>query len=198
MSIIRKQLAVLSVAVLAFGLLTGCEKKTEGTEAPAAGEKAAEMKEGAAEGAKAAAEAAKAPEAPAAPAEAAPAAPAAGAAGGEALVGKWGIDLEATMAEDPNMKNMPEEQKAQAMQTAQAFLGTMSFEFTNDGKAIARMGDKEEIGNYTVKSTEGDTLTLEMKSGEGDMAKTEEMKIQVTGGKLIMSQGEQKMVLKKL
>lgn len=195
MSIIRKQLAVLSVAVLAFGLLTGCEKKTEGTEAPAAGEKAAEMKEGAAEGAKAAAEAAKAPEAPAAPVEAAPAA---GAAGGEALVGKWGIDLEATMAEDPNMKNMPEEQKAQAMQTAQAFLGSMSFEFTGDGKAIARMGDKEEIGNYTVKSTEGDTLTLEMKSGEGDMAKTEEMKIQVTGGKLIMSQGEQKMVLKKL
>lgn len=113
------------------------------------------------------------------------------------IVGVWGIDLEASMAEDPKFKEMPEDQKKQAMEAAKAFMGSMSFEFTKDGKAVAKMGEKEEKGTYTVKKVEGDTVTIEMKQGEGDKAKAEEMTVTVSGDKLIMAQGKQKFVLKK-
>jgi hypothetical protein len=204
----RKLLAILAIAAISFGAMTGCEKKTDGSEAAEkAAEGAEKALEGAAEAAKGAQEAAEAAKAAAAAQEAEAlkaaeaaksAAMAAAVAGNGALVGKWTIDLEATMAEDPKMKDMPQDQKDQAMKAAEAFMKEMSFEFTADGKAIARMGEKEELGAYTIKSTEGDTMTIEMKQGEGDMAKVDEMKVQVVGDKLVMSQGEQRFVLKKL
>lgn len=204
----RKQLAILAIAAISFGAMTGCEKKTEGTEAATkAAEGAEKALEGAATAAKGAQEAAEAAKAAAAAQEAEAmkaaeaaksAAMAAAVAGGGPLVGKWTIDIQATMAEDPKVKDMPEAEKEQAMKAAEAFMTGMSFEFTADGKAISRMGDKEDIGAYTIKSTEGDTMMLEMKQGEGDMAKVEEMKVQVMGDKFIMSQGEQRVVFKKL
>lgn len=114
------------------------------------------------------------------------------------IIGKWTIDLEATMAADEKMKEMPEEAKKQAMEQAKAFLGNMSFEFTKDGKAIAKMGDKEETSTFTVKKAEGNTVTVEMTEGEGDKAKKEEMTFTVDGGKLTMKQGKQTLVLKKM
>lgn len=182
----RKLLSMLTIAALAIGMTTGCEKKAEDK-----AEAVAEAKDNLAETKKEAnAEVAEAKK------EVKEAKAAAG--GADAIVGKWTIDLEATMAEDPKMKDMPQEQKDQAMKAAAAFLSNMSFEFTKDGKAIAKMGDKEEAGAYTVKSVAGDTLTIEMKQGEGDAAKTEEMQVKVMGDKLLMSQGPQKFVLKKL
>ena len=123
------------------------------------------------------------------------------ACGGKAedkLVGKWGINLEATMAADPKMKEMPEDAKKKAMEQAKAFLGNMSFEFTKDGQAIAKMGDKEEKSTYKVTKTEGNTLTIEMTEGEGDKAKKETMTFTIDGDSLTMKQGNQTLVLKKM
>ena len=114
------------------------------------------------------------------------------------IIGKWTIDLEATMAGDPKMKDLPDDQKAKAMEAAKAFLGNMSFEFTADGKAIAKMGDKAEESTYTVKASEGNVVTLEMKSKKDDKEKVEEVKVTVMDGKLEMAQDKQKFVLKKL
>lgn len=114
------------------------------------------------------------------------------------IVGKWGMDLEATMSADPKMKDMPEDAKKQAMEQAKAFLGNMSFEFTKDGQAIAKMGDKEEKSSYKITKAEGNTLTIEMTEGEGDKAKKEEMTFTVEGDKLTMKQGNQTLVLKRL
>ena len=113
------------------------------------------------------------------------------------IIGTWTVDIDATMAEDPKMKEMPEEQKEQAKKAAEAFLSNMSFEFTKDGQAIAKMGDKEQKGAFTIKKTEGDTLTLDMTSGEGENVRTQEMTVTVKGDQLHMAQGEQKFVLKK-
>jgi len=114
------------------------------------------------------------------------------------IIGKWTIDLEATMAADEKMKEMPEEAKKQAMEQAKAFLGNMSFEFTKDGQAIAKMGDKEEKSTYKVTKAEGSTLTVEMTEGEGDKAKKETMTFTIDGDNLTMKQGNQTLVLKKM
>lgn len=113
------------------------------------------------------------------------------------IVGVWTMDLQATMAEDPKMKDMPEAEKETAMKAAEAFLKDMSFEFTKDGKAIAKLGDKEETGTYTIKKAEGDTLTIEMTSGEGEKVRNQEMMVTVKGDQLHMAQGEQKFILKR-
>jgi len=113
------------------------------------------------------------------------------------VVGVWGIDLERTMHADAKMRDMPEDAKRQAMTQARAFLGNMSFEFTADGHAIAKMGDKAERSTFRVTRREGDTLTIEMVEGAGAQAKKETLTFIVDGDRLTMKQGSQTLVLKR-
>lgn len=114
------------------------------------------------------------------------------------IVGKWAVDVESTVAAEPKAKEMPEEEKAKLIEQTKAFLGNASFEFTKDGKFIAKMGDKEESVAYKVVKTEGNTVTIETTQGEGEAAKTEQGTITVEGDKLTMKQGNMTMVLKKM
>lgn len=114
------------------------------------------------------------------------------------IVGTWTVDIDATLAGDPKMKDMPEEQKEQAKKATEAFFSNMSFEFTKDGQATSKMGEKEQKGTFVIKKTEGDTLTLDMTSGEGESVKTQEMVLTVKGDQLHMTgQGGQQIVLKR-
>lgn len=79
---------------------------------------------------------------------------------GDELVGVWTIDNEATMAANPGMSR-----------TNKVF----SFEFTKDGKIISRRDNKEHPAVYIIKNVEGETLTLDVKSGEGEKLRTEEL-----------------------
>lgn len=115
----------------------------------------------------------------------------------EAVIGRWTIDLEATMAADPKMREMPADAKREAMKQAKAFLGSMSFEFTRSGTAIARMGDKEERSSYRIVGVDGNTLDIRMTEGSGAKMRSEQMTFVVDGSRLTMRQGNQTLVLTK-
>lgn len=113
------------------------------------------------------------------------------------IVGIWSINLAATAAEDPRIKDMTDEQRAEAMEAAEAFLANMTVEFTSDGKAITKMGDRTQEGTYTVKRVDGDSLQLETTVGEGDKVKTQIMKATVKGETLYLEQDGRMFVLAK-
>lgn len=115
----------------------------------------------------------------------------------EKIVGTWKIDLEATAAEDPRIKNMTDEERAKAMEAAETFLANMAFEFTGDGKAITKIGDQTLEGTYTVKHADGDSLQLETTVGEGEKVKTQLMKATVKGETLYLEQDGRMFVLEK-
>lgn len=115
----------------------------------------------------------------------------------EQLVGTWKADVDAivaSMKDDPKMAKMPEEMKKKMVEGISKELGSMSFEFTKDGKMIATLGkDKKTEGTYKVKNVNGKELTI-----EGTMdGKTQELKATIEGGKLIMNIEKQKITFKK-
>ena len=82
----------------------------------------------------------------------------------EQIVGTWKIDADAmmaAMADDPRFKDMPEEAKKTALEQGAKMMGSMTAEFTKDGKMSMNMGkDMKKEGTYKVVSTEGKTVTL--------------------------------------
>ncbi|HSN98539.1 MAG TPA: hypothetical protein VLS89_09575 [Candidatus Nanopelagicales bacterium] len=110
------------------------------------------------------------------------------------LVGTWGVDLDATIAADEKLKAMPEDQRKMATEFAQKMFAEASFEFTKDGKMLANFAGKKEEGSYTVKSAEGDKIVLSTKGKDG---KEEDMTVEASADKLVLSIKDQKMFLKK-
>ena len=110
------------------------------------------------------------------------------------LIGTWGVDLDATIAADEKLKAMPEDQRKMATEFAQKMFAEASFEFTKDGKMLANFAGKKEEGSYTVKSAEGDKIVLSTKGKDG---KEEDMTVEASADKLVLSIKDQKMFLKK-
>jgi HSP20 family molecular chaperone IbpA len=104
----------------------------------------------------------------------------------DAIVGKWTVDVDA-LSEMDEFKKMPEEERKAALELAKGFMASMNFEFTKDKAIVEAMGKKEE-GSYTIKSSSGNQLVLEMKKPGSD--KPEEVKVDVDGDKLVLHMGE--------
>jgi hypothetical protein len=111
------------------------------------------------------------------------------------IVGTWTIDVEATLKADPKTKDMKPDDLKKQVEMAKKFMGEMTFEFTKDGKMVAAFGKEKKEGTYTVKATEGNTVTLETKTKEGDKVKEEELKVVVDGDKLSITDKNQTLVL---
>lgn len=99
------------------------------------------------------------------------------------IVGKWKVDL-AALENDPNLAKLEGEAKKTALEAAKKMMGSMTTEFTKDGKVIMNFGAMKMEGTYTVKSTDGNTVTLETTMKKGDKEKKEEIKVTVDGGKI--------------
>lgn len=117
----------------------------------------------------------------------------------EQIVGKWKVDL-SSIENDPKLKEIKDEEKKKMMlEQAKKMLGSMTAEFTKDGKMVMVMGkDMKTEGTYTVKSTEGNVVTLETKMKRGDKEKTETVKVTMDGGKMkLAGPGGQEIVFTK-
>ena len=117
----------------------------------------------------------------------------------EQIVGKWKVDLSA-LANDPKLAEIKDEAKKKEMlDQVTKMMGSMTAEFTKDGKMSMVMGkDMKTEGTYTVKSSEGNVLTLETKMKRGDKEKTETVKVTMDGGKMkLAGPGGQEIVFTK-
>ncbi|MEE2786149.1 MAG: hypothetical protein VX589_02350, partial [Myxococcota bacterium] len=94
------------------------------------------------------------------------------------LVGIWRIDL-AALSEDPEVKNAPDGEKADALKLAQDMMKNVAFEFAVDNKIGLFMDGRVRRGTYAIQKAVGDTLTVDVKTGEaGDVqATTYEVKV---------------------
>lgn len=107
----------------------------------------------------------------------------------EALVGKWAVDVD-SLAEMDEFKNMPEEERKAALEMAKGFMSSMSVEFTAD-KAIMEMMGKKEEASYTVKSSEGDKLVIEMVETKDGKEEKREVTVEMKGSdKVVLHMGE--------
>lgn len=105
----------------------------------------------------------------------------------EKLVGTWQVDVDSMINEDENIKKLEGEAKTQAIEMAKKMAGSMTFEFTKDGKINMAFGEMKQEGTYTVKGTDGNTVTLSTKTKRGDKEKEEEIKVIVDGDKIKMT-----------
>ena len=83
----------------------------------------------------------------------------------DTLVGIWRVKLDA-LAEDSEIKKMPESEREGALKQAQQMLANLGFEFTPDGQMNLYIGDKIRKGTYKVMESRGDKLVLETRHGE--------------------------------
>jgi hypothetical protein len=102
----------------------------------------------------------------------------------EAIIGKWGVDVDA-LAEMDEFKSMPEEEKKAALEMAKGMMATATIEFAKDKVIMEMMGKKEEAP-YTVKSSEANKVVLETEKD----GKKEDVTVEINGDKLIMHMGE--------
>lgn len=111
------------------------------------------------------------------------------------LIGKWGMDVQAALASEKFTK-MPDEQKEFAKKMIEEMGSKMIFEFQEGGKIHMEMGDMKEDGEWTVKSAEGDKLTLHTKGGKDN--KEEDVVVTLKDGKMTMNmKGEDVVFIRK-
>lgn len=110
------------------------------------------------------------------------------------LVGTWGIDLDATMANDEKLKAMPPEQQKMAKDMAAGLFKDTNFEFTKDGKMKANFAGKQEEATYAVKSSEGDKFVLSTKDKSG---KDQDVTVEVHDKQMTITTNGQKLILAK-
>ena len=115
------------------------------------------------------------------------------------IVGTWRIDLEATLADDRQTRELGPEERARRLEQARKFMGEMTFQFTRDGHMIARVGDTPKTeGTYTVVKGEGDTVIIEARRSNGDHEKVEQLTLTIEGDRLRVTDRQQSMVLTRL
>lgn len=126
-----------------------------------------------------------------APKAAAPAAPSAEA---KPLIGQWTVDPEA-IANSPEMQQLPEAERKQALEMATQMAAQMTFEFTGDGKLVMAFGDQKKEGTYSVKEAKGDELKLAT-TVDG---KAEDITVKTAGDKLVLTdpKGQQITLIRK-
>lgn len=84
----------------------------------------------------------------------------------EAMVGQWTVDP-ARLAEQPHMRDIPEAERALAIEMAQGMLRSMTVEFTA-GRYTITVGGATNTGTYEVTGEAGSTLTLAAKADDGE------------------------------
>lgn len=109
----------------------------------------------------------------------------------QALVGRWTVDAD-RLAEVGALEHMPEAQRPRAIEMARNIMNSMLFEFTEDHYAVTMTGRTYER-TYTVKSTEGQVVTIEAKDGEAAETLTVEF---TPKGLVLRAPGERPLPLK--
>ncbi|MCA9526666.1 MAG: hypothetical protein KC549_10270 [Myxococcales bacterium] len=82
----------------------------------------------------------------------------------KAIIGRWTVDpdrLEAT----GSLEKLPEGQRHRAVEMARNIMNSMVFEFTEEAYEVTMTGRTYHRA-YTVKSVDGQTVTVEAKDGE--------------------------------
>lgn len=118
------------------------------------------------------------------------AAPAAGA-DDLRILGRWELDVEGTMAKDPQSAGLSPEQRVKAIEAAAGSLGETYMEFGRDGRLTLRSGEDRKSGQYTVTASKGDSLTVKATDDEGQVTT---MKIAVTVKGIEVREGGQTLV----
>lgn len=99
----------------------------------------------------------------------------------EKIVGSWSVDVDA-LAQTEEFKNMPEDKRKMALEMAKGMMSQMTFEITKDKIKTSMMGKTMEA-TYTVKSTDGDKITLLTKEiKDGKEGKEEEVTMVASSG----------------
>lgn len=82
----------------------------------------------------------------------------------QALVGRWTVDAD-RLASVGALDHLPEADRPRAIEMARNIMNSMAFEFTEDRYGVTMTGRDYDRG-YTVKSVEGQVVTIEAKDGE--------------------------------
>lgn len=103
------------------------------------------------------------------------------------LVGTWAVDLEATAAADPKSREMSEADRAKLLDFGRELHGGMLYTFTADARIeVSKDGAQVSRFTYAVPRADGDSVTIEITTGEGDGASTDTITARVDGDRLVM------------
>lgn len=109
----------------------------------------------------------------------------------KAILGEWTVDVDATLANDPRMKQMTAEQQKLMRDSARTFLSTARFGWQADGKATIGMGDQVRSRTWTLIEQKGKRYTLEVSGG----GPPETLTLEVDGDRAKMLMGPQAIIL---
>ncbi len=105
----------------------------------------------------------------------------------EKIVGIWTIDADESLNNDPNIKRLKGEKRAEALKLAKQVFGQMSFEFDKDKQIKMTLGLSKQEGSYEILKVEGNTLTLKTlikREQAGDKVEEDQLLVEILGKKL--------------
>lgn len=88
--------------------------------------------------------------------------PAAGAVVDNRIVGRWDVNIERTMAQDPAFAELSIEARREAVDRAMGQMHEEYVEFGRDGRIVYTLGEEVIRGRYVVTELKGRSLTIEV------------------------------------
>lgn len=105
---------------------------------------------------------------------------------GDTLIGVWKVDLVA-LQDSAELKAMDEAGREKALELARQHLAGLRFDFAKDGKFAVTFAKATQRGTWTVKQTDGDTLTIETTQSKGGEPKADQVQVRFTGDRAVLT-----------
>ena len=94
------------------------------------------------------------------------------------LIGIWRIDLD-SLANDPEVKGAPEEEREDALRMAKSMMRNVAFEFAQDKTMNLFLSSHVRKGTYAVTQAKDNLLTIMTTTGASDSIQKTEYTVRV-------------------
>ena len=107
------------------------------------------------------------------------------------LVGAWKVDVEATLALEPETETLSAVERQTRKTLLEKFLGPVVYEFSNEGKTIVTVAGRRTEGTYEIRRNEGDFFILELRDGD----RLRQVRVDLIPGGLIIEDNRRRIAL---
>ena len=81
-------------------------------------------------------------------------------------MGTWQVDIEGTLALEPETEALSATERQTRKTLLEKFLGPVVYEFSSEGRTVVTVANRRTEGTYEIRRNEGDFLIVELRDGE--------------------------------
>lgn len=107
------------------------------------------------------------------------------------LVGTWQVDIESTLALEPETETLSDVERKTRKVLLEKFLGPVVYEFTAEGKTVVSVAGQRTEGSYEIRRNDGDVLILELR----DATRLRQVRVDLIDGGIVIEDNRRRIAL---